>query len=145
MDYLQMTAPCGLACFNCSYYLAGENKERRKKIDRDFELNGVPPEIWTCKGCRNQKGVLKIHEVFFNRTDPCPVYKCTSEKNISFCYECDDFPCDHLHPCADRAGVVPHNTKLFNLCLIRKMGLERWARDKAAAVYESYFHKWFKL
>lgn len=145
MDYLQMTAPCGLACFNCSYYLATENEERRKKPDRDFELNGIPPEVWLCKGCRNQKGMLKSHELFFNRKEPCPVYKCTSEKNIYFCYECSDFPCDHLHPCADRAGTVPHNTKVFNLCLIQKMGLEHWAKDKAAAVHERYFHKWFKL
>jgi hypothetical protein len=145
MDYLRMTAPCGLACFNCGYYLANDNEEEREKLNRDERLNGVPAEIWLCQGCRNQEGVLKSHELFFGRTGPCHVYKCTSERNIDFCYECPDFPCDHLHPCADRATQVPHNIKVFNLCLIKKMGLESWAESKAADVSESYFHKWFSL
>jgi hypothetical protein len=145
MDYLQMTAPCGLACFNCRFHLAVEDEETRKTLSRDFRLNGVPPDVWLCKGCRNQKGILKSHELFFNRTGPCSVYKCTSEKNIDFCYECSDFPCNHLHPYADRATQVPHNTKVFNLCLIKKMGLEAWAENMAASVSETYFHKWFSL
>ena len=122
-----------------------QDQKRKELLDRDFRLNGIPPEVWLCNGCRNQKGVLKSHELFFNRTEPCQVYKCTSEKKIDFCFECSDFPCDHLHPYADRADIVPHNTKLFNLCLIKKMGLESWAKEKAAAVHESYFHKWFRL
>ncbi len=145
MDYLQMTAPCGLDCFNCHNYLANENEEEKEKLNLDFKLNKIPPEVWLCKGCRNQKGILKSHSVFFNRTEPCHVYKCTREKNIDFCYECSDFPCDHLHPCADRATQVPHNIKVFNLSLIKKMGLEAWAKKKAADVREWYYRKWFSL
>jgi hypothetical protein len=29
MDYYQMTAPCGLDCFNCTFFLAHENQELR--------------------------------------------------------------------------------------------------------------------
>lgn len=145
MDYLQMTAPCGLACFNCNSYLANENEEARKQLEKDTRPNGVPIEVMLCQGCRPQKGVLGSHKLFFNRTEPCHVYKCTSGKNINFCFECADFPCDHLHPHADRAAQVPHNTKVFNLCLIKKLGLDSWAKNKAAAVREDYFHKWFSL
>ena len=41
MDYHQMTAPCGLACFNCTNYLANENEEATKikpVIDRVYSL-----------------------------------------------------------------------------------------------------------
>jgi len=145
MDYLQMTAPCGLACFDCRYLLANAEKKGTGRFNRDERLNGIPAEIWLCKGCREQKGVLKSHELFFGRSGPCHVYRCTSEKEIDFCFECPEFPCDHLHPCADRSAQVPHNIKVFNLCLIRKMGLEAWAESKAASVYETYFHKWFSL
>ncbi|MFC1999032.1 DUF3795 domain-containing protein [Chloroflexota bacterium] len=145
MDYIQMTAPCGLDCFNCTNYLANEDEEARKRLERDAKINGVPVEVMLCKGCRNQKGVLNSHELFFNRTGPCYAYKCTGEKNIDFCYECNEFPCDHLHPHADRSNQLPHNTKVFNLCLIKKMGLENWAKNKAAAVHKDYFHKWFSL
>ena len=27
MDYYQMTAPCGLDCFNCTFFLAHEDQE----------------------------------------------------------------------------------------------------------------------
>ena len=145
MDYLQMTAPCGLPCFNCQFYLANHDDEVRAHVERLLTLNGVPLDVMLCRGRRNQKGVLESHKLFFNRSGPCPAYECSTGKGIDFCYECTDFPCDHLHPHADRATVVPHNTKVFNLCLIRRMGLEAWAREKAAAVQEGYFNKWFSL
>ena len=87
------SAPCGLACFECRYYVENQNQQRTDKTDRDLRLNNIPPEVWQCNGCRNQKGILKSHELFFNRTGPCHVYKCTSEKGIDFCYQCDEFPC----------------------------------------------------
>ena len=72
--------------------------------------------------------------------NPCDVYKCTNQKGIRFCYECPDFPCDYLHPYADQASVRPHNTEVFNLCLIKKMGLEQWAKDKAMSVKRNNFN-----
>jgi len=43
------------------------------------------------------------------------------------------------------ASKVPHNTKVFNLCLIKKMGLEKWATEKAKSVKDTYFKGKFKL
>jgi len=77
--------------------------------------------------------------------EPCSVYKCTTARGLAFCADCSDFPCDNLHPYADRAALVPHNTKIFNLCLIKKMGLETWAAEKAQSVKETYFKGKFKL
>jgi hypothetical protein len=82
---------------------------------------------------------------FMGMTEPCNVYKCIREKGINLCTECADFPCDHLHPYADRASLVPHNTKVFNLCLIRKMGLESWAEHKADSVKKTYFKGSWKI
>ncbi len=145
MDYLQMTSPCGLSCFNCHFYLAHENDDSMQVLEMYSRLMDIPTKVMLCKGCRNHKGILESHKILFNRSEPCHAYKCTREKNIDFCHECADFPCDHLHPYADRADKVPHNTKVFNLCLIKKMGLEAWAKEKAADVKETYFHKWWSL
>ena len=138
MNYQQMTAPCGLDCFNCPMYLAGENKELRTKISENM---GIPFERAICLGCRNEKGTI----AFLNMTEPCNVYKCIEKKGISFCCDCSDFPCDHLHPYADMASQLPHNTKVFNLCLIKKMGLESWAKTKAKSVKHTYFKEKFKI
>jgi hypothetical protein len=136
MDYNQMTAPCGIDCFNCPVYLARENEELRTAIARHFD---IPLEHAVCKGCRDENGTI----AFLGMTEPCNVYKCIEQKNISFCCDCSDFPCDHLHPYADEASSKPHNTKVFNLCLIKKMGLESWAQAKAKDVRDTYFKgKW---
>jgi hypothetical protein len=136
MDYRKMTAPCGLDCFNCPMFLAGEDGNLRKGIAARL---GISEEKAFCPGCRELGGTIG----FLGMKEPCNVYKCISAKGLDFCSDCTDFPCDHLHPYADRAAQVPHNTKVFNLCLIRKMGLDAWARDKAKAVKKTYFSgKW---
>ena len=60
---------------------------------------------------------------------------------MKFCGDCDQFPCDNLHPYADKTATLPHNIKVFNLCLIKKMGLEKWAGSKAGDVRKTYFTK----
>ena len=138
MDYKRMTSPCGLDCFNCPMYLASEDEELRDRISKSA---GIPAEQALCKGCRGEAG----KPGWLNLAETCSVYKCVAEKNLDFCHQCSDFPCDHLHPYADRASEVPHNTKVFNLCLMKKMGLETWAETKAREVKHTYFKGKFKL
>jgi hypothetical protein len=138
MDYKRMTAPCGLDCFNCLMYLANDNEELRARISKNM---GIPFERAVCQGCRGEGG----RPDFMNWSEPCNVYRCITRRGLDFCSECSDFPCDHLHPYADRASEVPHNTKVFNLCLIKKMGLEPWAEAKAKDVKHRYFKEKFKL
>lgn len=133
MDCLQLTSPCGLDCFNCPAYLANQDMDIRAKVSQTLHL---PLEAARCGGCRNEKGAI----AFQGDDEPCDIYRCTGDKGITYCFECADFPCDLLHPYADKASVRRHNTKLFNLCLIKKMGVEQWAKDKAASVQQTYFN-----
>ena len=133
-----MTAPCGLDCFNCPAYLAKDNEKLRSVISKKM---GAPSEKAFCHGCRNENGTIG----FLNMTQPCNVYRCLAEKDMDFCCDCSDFPCDYLHPYAEKASKVPHNTKVFNLCLIKKMGLKPWAESKAKSVKDTYFKGSFKL
>ena len=138
MDYRHMTAPCGLDCFNCPMYLANENERLRQAIAKNLSL---APEQASCQGCRTHGGAIPV----LGMTEPCRVFRCIQDKGIDFCCDCSNFPCDHLHPYADRASDVPHNTKVFNLCLIKKMGLEAWAQAKAKSVKDTYFKGRFAL
>jgi hypothetical protein len=133
VNYQQMTSPCGLDCFNCPAFLANEDMNVRKIISEKLHL---PIEKAQCEGCRNAKGTIS----FLGDSEPCDVFGCTSKKGVAFCYECTDFPCDHLHPYADQASTRPHNTKLFNLCLIKKMGLDQWGKGKALNVKNTNFN-----
>lgn len=129
LDYEQMSAPCGIPCFECPVYLASANQDLQTMISK---VLGIPVEQVVCKGCRNEDGKCAHLPM------PCRLYPCAQEKGLGFCHECSDFPCDYLHPYADQAFKW-HNTKVFNLCLMKKMGLETWAKEKARSVCDTYF------
>lgn len=132
MNYERMTAPCGRDCFNCPLYLSGKNEKLKKIVATKLK---IPLNKTCCGGCREETGIM----AFLNMERPCRIYQCAEEKGIRFCCDCVDFPCDFLHPFADNADVFPHNTKVFNLCLIKKMGLESWAKYKVKSVFDTYF------
>ena len=69
----------------------------------------------------------------------CRVYKCIDNTDMETCAECSDFPCEYLHPYRDHAEKW-HNTKVYNLCRIRKLGLEKWAREEAGGILDKYFY-----
>jgi hypothetical protein len=133
MDYRRLTAPCGLPCFVCYLYLANDDPEIRAQV---AQVMGLPLEEAVCPGCRPAGG--KPHHLDM----PCRLYPCAQARGVEFCSGCADFPCDLLHPYVDQAAKW-HNAKVFNLCLIKKMGLESWARDKAESIRDTYFTgKW---
>jgi hypothetical protein len=141
MDYFQMTAPCGLDCFNCHFFLAHEDSEAMNTVNKLSEELMIPVEIMLCNGCRNHNGQIPLQKHIFGEAHRCAAYECSQGKGVEICGVCDQFPCDNLHPYADKADVLPHNTKVFNLCLINKMGLEDWAKSKASEVRKVYFTK----
>jgi hypothetical protein len=141
MDYYQMTAPCGLDCFNCHFYLAREDKEAMNTVKKLSEEFNIPVEIMLCKGCRSHNGRIPLQKHVFGDAHRCAAYECSQGKGFEYCGDCDEFPCDNLHPYADKASDLPHNIKVFNLCLIKKMGLEEWAKTKASEVRKIYFTK----
>lgn len=150
MNYEQMTAPCGLPCFSCLLYQINSPEilqSVRDAMAKDEALKMrlvhlEPMEEFACQGCREGKGInasFKLH----GKQDRCRAYVCAEEKQHRFCCDCAEFPCDHLHPYAENAERFPHNTKVFNLCLIKKLGLETWAEEKAQTVQETYYSgKW---
>jgi len=141
MDVRELTAPCGLDCFNCICYLANDNEEIRKQV---MAAAQVAYENAACKGCRKENGDIPIRRAHGYK-EPCKAFNCVRAKSIESCADCTDFPCDNLHPFADRASMFPHNVKVYNLALIRKMGVEEWAKEKAKSVRETYFNHPFEI
>ena len=78
-------------------------------------------------------------------TAPCgiPGFECVEKNRIHNCRECPEFPCDRLQPLADRAHKIPHNIKIFNLCLIKTMGLENWTKKKTGNIWGDNLTKKF--
>jgi hypothetical protein len=150
MDYRKMTAPCGISCFECMAYKAKSNETIKKSISKRL---GLDYEKSYCEGCRNRQGIGFLSEknnifpgekcLLMNEKGECFIYLCVENKHIHNCSECDDFPCDRLQPLADRADRIPHNLKIYNLSLIKKIGLEKWFKEKAGKIWSDYMTKKF--
>lgn len=95
-DIVQKHAPCGIYCPMCP---------GKKAYD--------------CEGCRTEEGQVKDFPV-------CKTYECVMNKGYTFCYECEDFPCEKLQPIVNFEIFMPHNSKVYNLVKIKKLGLEEW-------------------
>lgn len=124
-----LVAPCGLDCFNCEIHADNLTPEFAEAIHAKL---GVPAEAIACRGCRQQDGR------HFHLPEGCATLDCVKAKGVGSCGECADFPCELLAPLADGAAKYPHNMKLYNLCRIRKVGLENWI-EEAGRIRKNYF------
>jgi len=130
-DKKNFTAPCGLDCFNCDIYEGNLTSDLAEMIHIKLK---VPKEEIACKGCRQQDG-----KHFHLPPEGCATLDCVKAKGVELCCDCDDFPCALLAPIADQAVRYPHNMKVFNLCRIKKIGLERWIEEEAGQIRKKYF------
>jgi hypothetical protein len=111
-----LVAPCGIDCGTCELNLSKDNPPLLAYL----VSKGIPKEKLPCEGCRNIKGDCPVIGA------KCATYICATEKEADFCFNCSDFPCVKLQPSADRADILPHNMKVFNLCTIKRVGTERF-------------------
>ena len=132
MDTTIIIAPCGLDCSCCQMFMAKDSPRLRITI---HDKTGIPIEEASCSSCRGEEGVIGCHQM----TEPCAVFKCSQERKIQFCCDCADFPCELYQPLAHQASENPHNLKIYNLCLIKKMGAEEFAKTMAYKVRNAYF------
>jgi hypothetical protein len=135
MNKTELTAPCGLDCFNCPVYEENITDEIKRKIVAE---TGAKEEDVTCKGCIGQKGS-------FSWMPSCVTYECVMAKGLRFCFECGDFPCFKLQPAAEGANYFPHNMKVYNLCRMKTVGVEQWAEAEASDIRKRYFQGKFKV
>jgi len=127
MDYRKLTAPCGIDCFNCEMFEDNITEEMQRFL---AQYKKVDPSTIKCHGCRVSGCLLLPGE--------CPTRQCAAAKGVEFCHQCSEFPCTKLQPCLDGGDRYPHNFKLFNLCRIRQVGLEKWAEEESAAIRARY-------
>ena len=132
---LMMTAPCGIDCFNCSLYETNITQEIKERMAAVYKLD---PEKLACKGCREQKGCSIL-------PGNCDTLDCVNAKEVTFCFECDEFPCSKLQPLKEGADKFPHNFKVFNLCRIERVGMEKWASEEASDIRKKYFQGKFAI
>jgi hypothetical protein len=131
-EIMAAAAPCGISCGDCVLFHAKDDPALREALTAKGLTKGLKKESLSCPGCRPAKGNCPAID------GVCETYVCIEKRGFEFCYECPDFPCERLNPAADRADVLPHNLKVFNLCFIQKHGLEEFLK-KAPDIKRRYY------
>lgn len=125
---MKLVGPCGIDCGLCELFLCKNNPD----LFNYLVGLGIPESKLPCNGCRNVNGDCPIMK------ETCSTFECVVEKKVTFCYQCFDFPCSKLQPAADKAGKLPHNMKVFNLCTIQKVKLKNFV-EISAFIRKRYF------
>ncbi len=119
-----LIAPCGLYCGACPLYRARTDEGLRSKIASAMNISVA--KVFLCAGCKPLKGAIPGA----GGTPTCETYACAVDgKKVEFCYQCADFPCLKLAPCADRAQEIPHNSKIYLLLMLQKLGIDAWRKE----------------
>jgi hypothetical protein len=101
-----LIAPCGMNCNVCSSYLALENDANAKGVKLPY-----------CVGCRP-----RIKNCSFIRKR-C---KLVTNNEVEFCYECGEFPCEHLKRLDKRYKTHYRLSMVDNLRYINEYGLAKF-------------------
>lgn len=128
-----LVAPCGLSCGHCEFYLT---KDDSALMEYMVTRVGIPGDKVTCQGCRPLEGKCASVDCTMETLNDlsaagstCATYACSVEHGVDFCYECPEFPCVKLQPCIDGGNILPHNSKVFNLCCLQRQGLDEWLKN----------------
>ncbi len=118
-----MIAPCGLDCEPCSIRMIPLDAETAEEAIEWFkqmgwlkEDEGVKEAIERnlyCKGCHSDRD--DVHW-----SPDCGILKCClDEKNLEFCYECEDFICEQLKKWGEEGEH--HQKAIENLMLMKQL------------------------
>jgi hypothetical protein len=116
----KLAAACGLFCPACTLYIA--TKEEPARLAQLSRLFGIAEEEIKCFGCHSEKRGPYCQT--------CVMIRCSEEKGLDFCGQCDEYPCDDLKSFQAEA---PHRIELWDdLERIHEVGYDAWFKEKIA-------------
>lgn len=102
----QTLAPCGACCATCSAHLSGKKP---------------------CPGCR-----APAHTITRKSCRVCKKRACASEKGLTWCFECADFPCASIRAMS-RRYVQAYEIDLIQNGLDARCDMDAFLRAQAEA------------
>lgn len=148
-DLLNYVSPCSLLCYTCPSYKDGAISKCASKLCNyfegyyDFNDANIPEEYrsWlgefkafynklekyttrSCAACRNNPspGTGCI--------EGCIVPACAKERNVNFCGECSDFPCEKAKDFFTKINDIIVSDWLKGSQRIKEVGLRQYFEEK---------------
>jgi predicted RNA-binding Zn-ribbon protein involved in translation (DUF1610 family) len=114
----KLAAVCGLFCPSCTAYIGAH--EDPKRLEGLAARTGQPLEKLQCNGCRSDKRSYYCESL-------CTMYKCAAAKEIDFCGQCAEYPCEELKAFQ---AAMPHRLELWKSQeRIKEAGYEKWFEE----------------
>jgi predicted RNA-binding Zn-ribbon protein involved in translation (DUF1610 family) len=113
-------AYCGLYCGACTIMLANQNGEL-ESLAKQWEMK---VDDLKCFGC-------KSGQVAIFCTD-CEIKACAEDKQLDFCFQCDEFPCARMIEFRDDEKYPYHQVVFNSLEDIRQKGIDTWLKEQDA-------------
>ncbi|UCC19244.1 MAG: DUF3795 domain-containing protein [Promethearchaeota archaeon] len=115
----QLDSYCGLYCGACFVMIAFK-QNRDDCIPKEW-INQISDKDLKCYGCKSDE--------IFENCQKCGIRKCARTKNIEFCSECSDYPCEKIKY-IQSFNLAHHNVAFNTLKTIEKIGVEPWLNQQ---------------
>ena len=125
----ELVGICGLYCGTCPIYLARRDNDT-SQLEEISQARGVPVDQIHCDGCLSNDVFAPCVEC------PYDFRKCAAGKGVTWCFECDEFPCQRLDDFKDVHvvnGISHHAHVIEHLRRMKECGVEQWAEEQDKA------------
>jgi hypothetical protein len=122
----ELVGICGIYCGTCPSYLAQVENDIAELEKRAQEMGFTVEEV-RCNGCLSDKVMPTCIECRYG------FRQCAIEYGVTWCFECQDFPCQrledfrHVH-IVD--GISHHEHLVDELYYLREHGIEDWLEKR---------------
>ncbi len=108
---------CGLYCGACSFKTAYETQDQKHIRNMPSYYDHLKDnELEDCPGCRLE-----------NKCGECQIRDCAVDKNIDYCSQCTDYPCQLINNFVND-GKPHHEEIIDNFKLLSNIGEDRWLK-----------------
>ena len=119
----KLAGVCGIYCGTCPIYLAYQENDA-DMLKEISNSRGVPIEKVRCDGCLSDHRFSDCRHGFLI---------CANEKKVTWCFQCNDFPCQRLKDFRDIDivnGISHHAHVVEALRYMKKHGVEEWVKKQ---------------
>lgn len=106
----ELISPCGMNCAICASYLAQKNDVKSKGVRMPYCV-GCRPRNKNCAFLKKRCAILSSGEV-------------------TFCFECDNFPCENLSTIDKRYRTRYRMSMIENLNFIKENATEKFLEEQ---------------
>jgi hypothetical protein len=128
-DAGQLVGICGLYCGTCPIYLA-QRENDIKQLNEISQVRSIPLDKIRCDGCLSDR--------VFSLCIECShgFRQCAREKQVTWCFQCNEFPCRRLTIFKDVHivdGISHHAHVIEDLQYMKDHGIEQWVKEQEKA------------